>query len=399
MDEESQMFLDLLNLPTYDLSLARVPVDDLITECPLELVYAIDRIYRGMDIIRLHGEKKICLVELPAGLQDLLIPREKDYLLIGPFMMQEYDELLLRQLLLSNGISATFDILLYFRSIVSIRQHQLDLLIGYFTRHFGYPFVHIRASAKDTGIDYFSSLFSMQDTADLSQICSRFCLRVSERFESAVWKDIASWTKEWESQILDRRDAAQTASVVREYAMIESDMICSQLYRHTPSHDNELNFSLNRHRLDNCKGLRSLLACHRNMLFDLKNIQIRDEEDKYGAIVEKAIQTIRTEYRHPILLKDLAAGVNVHPNYLSGLFRRKTGQTISEYITSVRLACACSLLRSSSASISRISEECGFSDPSYFSRVFLKTCHVTPRQYREEGKKISVEERSEVQTT
>ena len=385
MDEESQMILDLLNLPTYDLSLERVPVEDLKSACPLELIYAIDRIYRTIDIESLHREHKICLVELPAGLQDLLVPREGDYLLVGPFMLQEYDELVLRQQLLSNGISATFDILLYMRSIVHISQHQLDLLIRYFTQYVSGTFERVRTLSEDTGIEYFSSLFAIQNTAELSKICRDFCLQVSERFSSAAWKDISAWTEDWEGQILHYRDDEQTVTVVREYAMIESDMICSQLYRKTPNHDNELNFLFNRKRLENCKGLRLLLECHRKMLFDLKNIQIRDESNKYGTIVGATMQKIRADYRQPILLKDLAESVNVHPNYLSGLFRSKTGQTISQYITSVRLACACSLLRNSSSSISRISEECGFLDPSYFSRIFLKTCHVTPRQYREQA--------------
>ena len=56
--------------------------------------------------------------------------------------------------------------------------------------------------------------------------------------------------------------------------------------------------------------------------------------------------------------------------------------TPQQYIIEFRIKKACSLLRKSSYSISRISDLVGFSSQAYFSKVFKKTLNITPFEYR-----------------
>jgi two-component system response regulator YesN len=53
-----------------------------------------------------------------------------------------------------------------------------------------------------------------------------------------------------------------------------------------------------------------------------------------------------------------------------------------EYLMRQRLDRARYLLRTSKASIKEVTYNIGLRDPAYFSRVFLKYCHVSPSVYR-----------------
>ncbi|MDN4522927.1 response regulator transcription factor [Fictibacillus fluitans] len=99
-----------------------------------------------------------------------------------------------------------------------------------------------------------------------------------------------------------------------------------------------------------------------------------------------AIRSV-TEYIHMNLddklsLKQLAHHVFLHPQYLSRLFKQETGKTVTEYITQKRIEKSRELLIQSQLSITEISQQCGFTDINYFSRVFSKLEGVPPKKYR-----------------
>ena len=69
--------------------------------------------------------------------------------------------------------------------------------------------------------------------------------------------------------------------------------------------------------------------------------------------------------------------------YLSTLFKKETGYSISEYINGIRVDRARSLLVNSDIAIVEIARMCGFEDQSYFTKVFRKTTGITPKKCRE----------------
>ncbi len=68
-------------------------------------------------------------------------------------------------------------------------------------------------------------------------------------------------------------------------------------------------------------------------------------------------------------------------DYMNRIFRKTTGKTIFQYLTEVRISHAKELLGTTSLKVAQISEKVGFSDESYFSKVFKRCTGMTPMNY------------------
>jgi AraC-like DNA-binding protein len=75
--------------------------------------------------------------------------------------------------------------------------------------------------------------------------------------------------------------------------------------------------------------------------------------------------------------------MRVNPNYLSALFKRETGLTLTQYIQAMKIEEAKRLMLSREHSLGNIADMLGFSSLSYFSRVFKRLCRISPRAYIE----------------
>ena len=75
---------------------------------------------------------------------------------------------------------------------------------------------------------------------------------------------------------------------------------------------------------------------------------------------------------------------NSDTSYLAVIFKRETGQTITEFILSRRVEAAKSLI-SGGIRLSEIAEMLGFSSQSHFCRCFKEVTGVTPGEFRDKG--------------
>ena len=78
----------------------------------------------------------------------------------------------------------------------------------------------------------------------------------------------------------------------------------------------------------------------------------------------------------------ISEAVHMNPDYLSYLFHKEAGQSLSTYISNERMAYAQKLLTSTTLSLQSISEQTGFASTSYFHKQFKKSFGITPQQYR-----------------
>lgn len=98
-------------------------------------------------------------------------------------------------------------------------------------------------------------------------------------------------------------------------------------------------------------------------------------------IIEEAKKYIVLNYTQNVTLKKVAEHVHVTPNYLSALFK-ESGENFIQYLTTLRIEQAKTLLKDPRNKIYEIVEMVGYSDPAYFSATFKKYAGKTPLEYR-----------------
>ena len=74
--------------------------------------------------------------------------------------------------------------------------------------------------------------------------------------------------------------------------------------------------------------------------------------------------------------------LDVNPSYLSTVFKKETGHTLTEYVTGKRIKHAVFLLNSTNLQIQTIAQYCGIPDICYFTKIFKKQIGKTPTEYR-----------------
>lgn len=105
----------------------------------------------------------------------------------------------------------------------------------------------------------------------------------------------------------------------------------------------------------------------------------------YSSVVQRTITYIDTDLSADLSLRALAAIQKINPSYLSSLFKRETGETLTEHVNKKRVSYAAQLLQSTKLQVSSIAQHCGISDVNYFSKVFKKYTGLTPREFRAGG--------------
>lgn len=99
-------------------------------------------------------------------------------------------------------------------------------------------------------------------------------------------------------------------------------------------------------------------------------------------IVRQAMAYIHEHYADPVSRGELARHVAITERYLTLCFRQELGVTPMEYLNRYRVKRAKNLLENGSISIAEIAMDIGFSDISYFNRVFKQEVGVSPGAYR-----------------
>ncbi len=110
----------------------------------------------------------------------------------------------------------------------------------------------------------------------------------------------------------------------------------------------------------------------------------KQKEQKSEDMLENIQSYIKQHFKDDLSLESISNQVNLSPSYFSKLFKEKTGQTLIDYLSKVRIKKAKEYLNTSDLSLKEICFEVGYHDPNYFSRVFKKYERVSPRQYRQE---------------
>ena len=102
----------------------------------------------------------------------------------------------------------------------------------------------------------------------------------------------------------------------------------------------------------------------------------------YSITVQKIILSIDADISENLSSGSLAEKHGISLGYLSSVFRKETGKTVSEYIRERRMEYARYLLGSTKLQIQTVAFNSGIMDVQYFSKLFKKSFGVTPSEYR-----------------
>lgn len=100
--------------------------------------------------------------------------------------------------------------------------------------------------------------------------------------------------------------------------------------------------------------------------------------------MKKALRYIDAHLSDELRLEDVASHVYLSPYYFSKLFKKYQGIGFNAWVNQQRMASARELLCHSNWSIASIARNLGFSQTSYFCKVFRHTYQITPQAYRQQ---------------
>ena len=103
----------------------------------------------------------------------------------------------------------------------------------------------------------------------------------------------------------------------------------------------------------------------------------------YSALIQQTMMLIDSDLEGDLSLNVLAEKLNVNGSYLSTLFKKEMGQTITDYITTKRMTLAMRLLGTTQMQIQTVAQKCGIPDVNYFTKKFKKATGRTPKEYRQ----------------
>ena len=113
----------------------------------------------------------------------------------------------------------------------------------------------------------------------------------------------------------------------------------------------------------------------------------------YSPLVRKVILAIDSDLTADLSLSAHAEALGVNASYLSALFRRETGQTLSDYVARARAEQAVFLLNTTRMQVQTIAQHCGIQDVNYFTRLFKRVMGKTPTEYRQQARGLTPPDR------
>ena len=207
--------------------------------------------------------------------------------------------------------------------------------------------------------------------------------------EPALLKAIRSGNREQARSILNRllaamhHHAGDRLEVIKSFFMelvvtmtrmaVEAGGIPHELLGDNYNHLTELA------TIDNEEQLAPWLHQRLEALMDALN---QPHPSTQQASISAAVAFMSKHFASDISRDDVARAAHLSPAHFSRLFKRQTGQTFTSALNQLRVDRAVELLLKTPLPLKEIALESGFTEQSYFTKVFRKLLGQTPQSYR-----------------
>lgn len=136
-------------------------------------------------------------------------------------------------------------------------------------------------------------------------------------------------------------------------------------------------------KLDKAQTTQQVIEIHNQIIMDYaKRMRRVKKKTVISPHCVKAMDYVYDHLHERIDVWEVAEFVGVERSYLSKLFHKEVGQTISDYIMEKKLQTARNMLLYSDFSCTEISQYLAFASNSYFTKCFRNRFGSTPSAYR-----------------
>ncbi|WP_010631716.1 helix-turn-helix transcriptional regulator [Sporolactobacillus vineae] len=111
--------------------------------------------------------------------------------------------------------------------------------------------------------------------------------------------------------------------------------------------------------------------------------KVQKKLHSYSHPVQIAVEFIHERILQDFTLQDIAGYVYLNPNYLSHIFKKEVGWSLTEFINRERIEESLYFLAHTNSSVSEIALLFHFCNQSYYTSLFKKYCGMTPSEYRQ----------------
>ncbi len=110
-----------------------------------------------------------------------------------------------------------------------------------------------------------------------------------------------------------------------------------------------------------------------------------DTNQKLPEKLRPALDYIHNNLDKVPSIEEMSKLTGFSPSYFSRTFRKIMGENFVSYVNRVKIEYSIELLKTSSKSINTLAEELGYTDASYFIKVFKRYAGTTPLSFRRRG--------------
>ncbi|WP_309121163.1 AraC family transcriptional regulator [Paenibacillus sp.] len=252
-----------------------------------------------------------------------------------------------------------------------------------------------RRTRDATLLRFFHGLGSRIDCAKLESGASReyaFPAVKEKRMIDALMAGKPDEAKVWFQDILQETSAYPIQTAVASVARLRMTLanLLSEMLKNG-SLPQEWNVDPQLPAFHDVETLEELTASYFRLFDELTSRIAAKRNNKQETLVRKINELIRTRYADPSLsLNWLADELSLSSFHVSRVYRQHTLTPIVDAINQVRMEKAKELLLTTDVSIADIAERTGYTNSSYFHRMFKKSFGVTPAEFRKSKQGISL---------
>lgn len=222
------------------------------------------------------------------------------------------------------------------------------------------------------------SYADMQNLEQRYQHENLFLQAVSQGQNQKARQLISTFPAAMEQRTLD------TVRNTKNYTIVLNTLLrkAAELGTVHPYHIDRLSSSF-AHRIEQCNSVTACMNLQQEMIHKYCLLVKNHSMKGYSLLVQKVITRIDSDLTADLSLNALSSLLNVNASYLSGLFKKETGSTLTDYVNRKRIGHGILLLNATALQVQTVAQYCGIPDVNYFAKLFKKYIGKTPKEYRE----------------